>query len=144
MTIVKPLALSACFVVMLCAGIAPEAPLKLGFVREVIAGLVVAPVRRIAVVTTAVARLVVGECERAARERQCRCGKCKRRRRSIQATASRCRARGSSASGDDRHGAAPGMRASLSSTTSITMRCGSTYYKASMMGSNLVFVVSQP
>ena len=24
------------------------------------------------------------------------------------------------------------------------MRCGSTYYKASMMGSNLVFVVSQP
>jgi len=23
-------------------------------------------------------------------------------------------------------------------------RCGSTYYKASMMGSNLVFVVAQP
>ena len=72
MTIVKPLALSACFAVMLCAGIAPDAPLKLGFVREAGAGLVVAPVRRTAVVTTAGRRLVIGECERRrGGEREC-------------------------------------------------------------------------
>ena len=46
--ILKPVALSTCFVAMMCAADTPQAPFNLGFVREAAAGLVVAPVRRTA------------------------------------------------------------------------------------------------
>ena len=83
-------------------------------------------------------RLVVGECERShPSERQCRCGECKRRSRSSQAT-SACRARGSTARRDNGRGMPKGCTPTNLNNVDY-MRCGSTYYKASMMGSNLVF-----
>ena len=54
-TILKPVALSTCFIAMMCAADTPEAPFNLGFVREAAAGIIVAPVRRTAVATTVVA-----------------------------------------------------------------------------------------
>ena len=141
--ILKLGALSACVFAMLCTADVPEAPFELGFVREAAAGLIVAPVRRTAVVTTAVVASSSANANAAA---------------AANANAAAANANAAAAASKSAQAAAPQgpppvgtmvtalppecVQAKLNNVD--YMRCGSTYYKASMMGSNLVFVVAQP
>ena len=141
-TILKPVALSACFIAMMCAADAPEAPFNLGFVREAAAGLVVAPVRRTAVATAVVASSSANASAAAA----------------ANANAAAANANAAAAASRPPPAAAPEgpppvgtMVTTLPPGCAQTklndvdyMRCGSTYYKPSMLGTNLVFVVAQP
>ena len=141
-TILKPVALSACFIAMMCAADVPEAPFNLGFVREAAAGLVVAPVRRTAVATAVVASSSANANAAAA----------------ANANAAAANANAAAAASRPPPAAAPEgpppvgtMVTTLPPGCAQTklndvdyMRCGSTYYKPSMMGTNLVFVVAQP
>ena len=142
-TILKPVALSACFIAMMCAADVPEAPFNLGFVREAGAGLIVAPVRRTAVVTTAVVASSSANANAAA---------------AANANAAAANANAAAAASRPPPAAEPAgpppvgtMVTTLPPGCASTklndvdyMRCGSTYYKPSMMGTNLVFVVAQP
>ena len=144
---VKPLALGACFVVMLCAGIAPEMPLQFGLFRDAQAIVGVAPggsvVRRHAVVGTAAVASSTANANAAA---------------TANANAAAANANAAAAAAKPAAAAAPA--GPLPAGTMVTtlppgcapttlngveyQRCGSTYYRASLQGSNLVFVVSQP
>jgi hypothetical protein len=142
-TILKPVALSVCVVAMMCAADVPKAPFNLGFVREAVAGLVVAPVRRTAVVTTAVVASSSANANAAA---------------AANANAAAANASAAAAASKPPPAAAPGGPPPVGTMVTALppgcaqvklndvdyMRCGSTYYKASMMGTNLVFVVAQP
>ena len=141
-TILKPVALSACFLTMLCAADVLQVPFKLGIVPEAAAGLIVAPVRRTAVVTTAVVASSSANANAAA---------------AANANAAAANANSAAAAAKSAPAAPQGPPAIGTVVTTLPpncvqtklndvdyMRCGSTYYKPSMMGSNLVFVVAQP
>ena len=141
-TILKPVALSACFIAMMFAADTPEAPFNLGFVRDAAAGLVVAPVRRTAVTTAVVASSSANASAAAA----------------ANANAAAANANAAAAASRPPPAAAPEgpppvgtMVTTLPPGCASTklndvdyMRCGPTYYKPSMLGTNLVFVVAQP
>ena len=142
-TILKPVALSACFIAMMCAADTPEAPFNLGFVREAAAGLVVAPVRRTAVATTVVASSSANANAAAAAN--------------ANAAAANANAAAAAASKPGPAAAPEGPPPVGTMVTTLPpgcastklndvdyMRCGPTYYKPSMLGTNLVFVVAQP
>ena len=127
-TILKAVALSACVLAMMCIAEVPEGRFTLGFVREAAAGLIVAPVRRTAVVTTAVVASSSANANAAA---------------AVSKSAAAAVPQGPPPVGSMVTALPPGcVQVNLNSVD--YMRCGSAYYKASMMGSNLVFVVAQP
>ena len=125
----------ACVLALLCSVDALEVHFSLGSVRAASAGLIVAPVRRTAVATTAVAASSANA--------------------NAAATAN---ANAAAAAAEKPPAAAPAgppppgtIVTTLPPGCAQTMlngveyaRCGSTYYKPSMMGNNLVFVVAQP
>ena len=126
----KQVALATCFVVLAST------------VVSAMAGLVVAPVRRTAVVTTAVVASSSANASAAA---------------TANANAAAANANAAAAAAKPPPPAPAGPPAVGTMVTTLPagcaptklnnvdyMRCGSTYYKASMMGSNLVFVVAQP
>ena len=129
----KQVALATCFVAR-WRGIAFESAMS---------GLVVAPVRRTAVVTTAVVASSSANANAAA---------------TANANAAAANANAAAAAAKPPPPAAPAGPPPVGTTVTVLppgctptnlnnvdyMRCGSTYYKASMMGSNLVFVVAQP
>ena len=139
-TILKPVALSACVLAVMCAADVLQVPFKLGFVREASAGIIVAPVRRTVVATTVVASSSANATAAA------------------NANAAAANANAAAAAAKSAPAAAPqGPPPVGTVVTSLPpgcvqvklnsvdyMRCDSAYYKPSMMGSNLVFVVSQP
>ncbi|RZL89652.1 MAG: hypothetical protein EOP82_18685 [Variovorax sp.] len=138
--VAKPLVLSACFVVLLCADIAPEAPMRVSPFREAWAIIGAAPggsvVRRRAVVGTVAVASSTANANAAAAANA-----------NAAAAASRppppAAPAGPPAVGSMVTTLPPGC---VSTTLNGVehQRCGSTYYRAGMQGSNLVFVVSQP
>jgi hypothetical protein len=139
-TILKPVALSACVLAVMCAADVPQVPFKLGFAREASAGIIVAPVRRTVVATTVVASSSANATAAA-------------NANAAAANANAAAAAAKSAPAAVQQGpppvgtvvtALPPECVQVKLNNVDYMRCGSTYYKASMMGSNLVFVVSQP
>ena len=147
MTIVKKTALAASVLCLLWVEVASNTRLKLGFSRDVHAIVGVAPggsaVRRHAVVGTAVVASSTANANAAA---------------TANANAAAANANAAAAAAKPAAPATPAGPPPIGTTvtslppgcTSTTlngvdyMRCGATYYKPSMMGSNLVFVVSQP
>ena len=125
----KQVALATCFVVLASTLV------------SAMAGLVVAPVRRTAVVTTAVVASSSANANAAA---------------TANANAAAANANAAAAAAKPPPPAAgppavgtvvttlPAGCAPTKLNNIDYMRCGSTYYKASMMGSNLVFMVAQP
>ena len=138
--ILKPFALGACVVAMLCAADVPEAPFTLGFVREAVAGLIVAPVRRTAVVTSVAVASTSANANAAAQANA---------NAAAQANAAAANANAAAAAAKS-----PPVGTIVTTlppgcaTTQLNgveyQRCGSTYYRAMMQGSSLVFVVQQP
>ncbi len=148
--ILKPVALCAGLAVALSLLDAFEAPLKFGFVRDAEAIIGVAPggsvARRHAVVAT---EAVVTTTAVAATSAN-----------ASAAAAANANAQAAAAAAAKPPPPAPAPGTPLPVGTIVTtlppgcvetdlngvayQRCGSTYYRASMMGSNLVFVVSQP
>ena len=139
-TILKPFALGACVVALMCAADVPEAPFNLGFVREAVAGLIVAPVRRTAVVTSVAVAATSANANAAAQANA---------NAAAQANAAAANANAAAAAAKS-----PPVGTIVTTlppgcaTTQLNgveyQRCGSTYYRAMMQGSNLVFVVQQP
>ena len=135
---------------MMCAADAPRAPFGLGFVREAGAGLVVAPVRRTAVATTVVAGSTANANAAATANANAAA--------TANANAAAANANAAAAATKAPAPAAPGGPAPVGTIVTTLppgcaatklngvdyQRCGSTYYAAQMMGSNLVFVVAQP
>jgi hypothetical protein len=141
---VKRFSLGACFIVMMSATIVPESPLRLGFFRDAEAIVVrraVAPVATVAVVSTVAASSANKNAAAAAN-----------------ANAAAANANAAAAASKPPPAATPA--GPLPVGTIVTTlppgcaptvlngveyeRCGTTYYRATMMGSNLVFVVQQP
>ena len=147
MKIVKTLALGASFLVMLGAEIAPEAPLKLSLFRDAHAIVGVAPggsvVRRRVVVGTAAVASSSANANAAATA-------------NANAAAANANAAAAAASAPAPAGpAGPPPVGTMVTTlppdcapTTLNgaeyQRCGTTYYRAAMQGSTLVFIVSQP
>ena len=138
--IVKPWALGVCFVVLFCAGSAPEAPLKLDFLSEAKAIIGVAPggsiARRHAIAGTAVVASTTANASAAA---------------AANATAAAAAATPPAAAAP----AGPPPVGTIVTTlppgcmpTKLNgvdyQRCGATYYAVKLQGSTAVFVVSQP
>lgn len=140
-SIIKPLALSTCAVAMMCAADAPDAPFTVGFVREVAAGLIVAPVRRTAVATTAVAATSANAAA-AANANAAAANANAQAQAQAQAAAARPPA-GPPPVGTIVTTLPPGCQATKLNGVDYE-RCGSTYYRAQMVAGNLAFVVSQP
>ncbi|MGH8072398.1 MAG: hypothetical protein ACRERE_45620 [Candidatus Entotheonellia bacterium] len=146
--ILKPFALGACVVAMMCAADVPEAPFNLGFVREAVAGLIIAPVRRTAVVTSVAVASSTANANAAAQANA-----------NAAAQANANAAAQANAAAANANAAAAAAKSPPVGTIVTTLppgcaptqlngveyqRCGSTYYRAMMQGSNLVFVVQQP
>jgi hypothetical protein len=147
-TLAKRFVLGACFIVMLCAEIVPGSALKVGFFRDAEAVIGVAPggsvARRHAVVGAEVATTAVVASSSA--------------NASAAAAANANAAAAASKPPPPPHAATPAGPPPVGSivttlppgcTTTVLngveyFRCGSSYYRATMMGSNLVFVVQQP
>lgn len=135
----KPLVLSVCFVLLLCLEIAPEAPMRVSFIREAWAIVGVAPggsvVRRRVVVGTAVVASSTANANAAAAA-------------NANAAATAARPPPPPAAGPLPVGSKVTMLPPGCVPTTLNgveyQRCGSAYYRAGMQGSNLVFVVSQP
>ncbi len=138
--ILKPFALGACVVAMMCAADVPEAPFNLGFVREAVAGLIIAPVRRTAVVTSVAVASSTANANAAAQANA---------NAAAQANAAAANANAAAAAaksppvGTIVTTLPPGCAPTQLNGVEY-QRCGSTYYRAMMQGSNLVFVVQQP
>jgi hypothetical protein len=143
---VKPFALGVCFIVTMGAAIVPESPLKVGFFRDAQAIIGVAPggsvARRHAVVgtaavtTTAVAASSANASAAAAANAN------------AQAAAAKPPPPPAAPAGPPPVGTIvttlpPGCVPTVLNGVEY-QRCGSTYYRAGMQGSNLVFVVAQP
>ena len=142
-TILKPVALGVCFVAMMGAADSPESPFKLGFVRDAAAGLIVAPVRRTAVVTSVAVASSTANANAAAQANANAAGQANARAAEANAAAAAAKAAGPPPVGTVVTSLPPGCAQHKLNGVDY-MLCGSTYYKASMMGSNLVFVVAQP
>jgi hypothetical protein len=146
--ILKPVVLAAGLIVSLCLAEAIEAPLGLGFVGDAQAIIGVAPggsvARRHAVVAT---EAVVTTTAVAATTAN-----------ASAAAAANASAQAAAAKPPPPPPPAPGTPPAIGTIVTTLppgcvqtdlngvayQRCGATYYKASMMGSNLVFVVAQP
>jgi hypothetical protein len=154
--ILKPFALGACVVAMMCAADVPEAPFNLGFVREAVAGLIVAPVRRTAVVTSVAVAATSANANAAA---QANANAAAQANANAAAQANANAAAQANAAAANANAAAAAAKSPPVGTIVTTLppgcattqlngveyqRCGSTYYQAMMQGSNLVFVVQQP
>ena len=141
----KPLALGGCFVVMMCAAGMPGAPFNLGFVRDAAAGLVVAPVRRTAVATSVASSSA--NANAAAQQNQAAQANAAAQadaKKAAEANAAAAAAKaGPPPAGTIATTLPPGCAATKLNGVDYE-RCGSTYYRAQMMGNNLVFVVVQP
>lgn len=141
-TILKPIVLGIGIVVLMCAADAPETPFPLGFVPEAAAGLFVAPVRRAAVVTSVAVASSTANANAAAQANA---------NAAAQANAQAAQANAAAAEARAAHPPVGTVVTTLPPGCAPTKlngvdyeRCGSTYYRAQMMGSNLVFVVAQP
>ena len=146
--ILKPLALSACVVVTMCAADVPQTPFNISFVPEAVAGIIIAPVRRTAVAASAVAATSANA--NAAAQANANAA--------AQANAAAANANAAAAAAKASQPATPAGPPPVGTIVTTLppgcaptrlndvdyQRCGSTYYRASMMGSNLVFVVAQP
>jgi hypothetical protein len=146
-TIVKLFGLGVCLVAMMCADLAPEAPLKFRFVSEAAAIIGVAPggsiVRRHAIMRTATVASSTANANAAA---------------TANANAAAANANAAAAAAQAPPPAAPAGPPPVGTIVTTLppgcatdtlnnveyQRCGSTYYRATMQGSNLVYVVSQP
>ncbi|RZL95339.1 MAG: hypothetical protein EOP82_02950 [Variovorax sp.] len=132
-TLLKPVALGALAVTMMFAADVPEARFKLGFFREA-AGLIIAPVRRTAMVYAVASTSANANAAAAAK--------------ASAAAAASAPPPASVAAGPPPVGtmvtALPPGCAQVRLNSVDYMRCGSTYYRASMMGTHLVFVVALP
>jgi hypothetical protein len=137
----KRFAQGACFVVMAGATVVPESPLKLGFFRSAQAGIFIHPVATVAVVSSASSSANASAAAAA----------------NANAAAASANAAAAAAKAPPPAAAPAGPPPVGTIVTTLPpgctqtdlngvayQRCGSTYYKASMMGSNLVFVVAQP
>lgn len=149
-TIRNSLVLGACFVAAMGVAVAPEAPLTVTFVRDATARLVVAPVRRTAVVTsvavassTANANAAAQANANAAAQANAQAAQANAAAANANAAAAAGKAAGAPAVGTVVTTLPPGCAQDKLNGVDY-MRCGSTYYKPSMLGSNLVFVVAQP
>ena len=136
----KPLALVACFVVLMCAGNSPTSPLKLSFFSEAAAIIGVAPggsvVRRRAIAGTAAVASTTANANAAA---------------AANATAAAAAAAPpppAAPAGPPPVGTMVTMLPPGCTPTTLNgvdyQRCGSTYYTVALQGSSVVFVVSQP
>ena len=144
--ILKALALGACGAALLCAAAVPHASFNLGFVREAGAGIIVAPVRRTAVATTAVVAASSANANAAAAANANATAQANAA--AAQANAAAAQAKAATPAGPPPVGTVvtalpPGCVQDKLNNVAY-MRCGSTYYTASMLGNNLVFVVAQP
>ena len=136
----KPLALAACFVVLMCAGNASKSPLKLGFFSEAAAVIGLAPggsvVRRHAIVGTAVVASTTANASAAAAAN------------ANAATGAATPPPPASPAGPPAVGTIVTMLPPGCTPTTLNgvdyQRCDSTYYAVALQGSNVVFVVSQP
>jgi hypothetical protein len=153
-TNVKLVGLGVCLVAMMCADLAPEAPLPLRLVREAAAIIGVAPggsvVRRRAIIGTAAVASSTANANAAATANA--------NAAAAEANAAAAEANAAAAAAQAPPPAAPAGPPPVGTvvttlppgcaTTTLNnveyQRCGSTYYRAAMQGSNLVYVVSQP
>jgi hypothetical protein len=146
--IMKPFALGACLVGMMCVDLAPEAPGKLGFLRDAEAIIGVAPggsvVRRHAVVGTAVVASTSANASAAAAAN----ANAAAANANAAAAASKPPPQAAAPAGPPPVGTIVTTLPPGCATTQLNgveyQRCGSTYYRAAMQGSILVFVVQQP
>lgn len=134
-TTLKPFVLGATVFAMLCMADVSRAPFGINIISNAEAGLIVAPVRRTAVVTSVAVASSTANANAAA-----------------QANAAAAQANAAAAAAKS---AAPPPVGTIVTTLPPGcaqdklngvdyMRCGSAYYKPSMVGTNLVFVVAQP
>lgn len=139
-TILQSMLLGASLTAAVTAVGVIDTPLSTGFVRDAAAGLIVAPVRRTVVATTAVATTAAVASSSA------------NANAAAQANAAAAQANAAAAAAKS---AAPPPVGTIVTTLPPGcaqdklngvdyMRCGSAYYKPSMVGTNLVFVVAQP
>ncbi len=124
--ILRPLALSACAVAMPGAVAVPDAE----------AGLIVAPVRRTAMVTAVASSSANANAAAAANANAAAA--------SANAAAAASRPSDAPPPVGTIVTALPPECAQIKLNEVDYLRCGSTYYKAAMMGNNLVFVVTLP
>ena len=143
----KLFGLGVCLVAIICTDLALEAPLKFRFVREAAAIIGVAPggsvVRRRAIMRTATVASSTANANAAA---------------TANANAAAANANAAAAAAQAPPPAAPAGPTPVGTIVTTLppgcatdtlnnveyQRCGSTYYRATMQGSNLVYVVSQP
>ena len=143
-TNVKLFGLGVCLFAMMCMDLAPEAPLRFQFVRDAAAIIGIAPggsmVRRHAIMRTAAVASSSANANAAA---------------TANANAAAANANAAAASAQAPPPAGPPPVGTIVTTlppgcATDTLnnveyqRCGSTYYRATVQGSNLVYVVSQP
>jgi hypothetical protein len=143
-TILKLFGLGVCLVAMMCADLAPEAPQKFRFVREAAAIIGVAPggsvLRRHAIVRTATVASSTANANAAASANA-------EATANANAAAAQANAAASTAQPPPVGTIVTTLPPGCATTTLNNVeyqRCGSTYYRATMQGSNLVYVVSQP
>lgn len=156
-TTLKPIAIASTFAALMCLADAPVAPRALGFFAEASAGVVVAPVRRAAVVTTVAVASTSANSTAAANANAAAAANANATAAAT-ANANAAAANANAATAASKAApAAPAAPAVGSMTTTLPagcaptklndvdyQRCGSTYYKAQMQGNNLVYVVAQP
>ena len=153
-TTLKPIAIASTFAALMCLADAPVAPRALGFFAEASAGVIVAPVRRAAVVTTVAVASTSANSTAAANANAAAAANANA---TAAATANANAAAANANAATAASKAAPAAPAVGSMTTTLPagcaptklndvdyQRCGSTYYKAQMQGNNLVYVVAQP
>jgi len=153
-TILKLFGLGVCLAAMMCTGLVPEAPLNFHFVREAAAIIGVAPggsiVRRHAIMrTAAVASSSANANAAATANANAAAQSADAAAQSADAAAAAAQAPPPAApAGPPPVGTIvttlpPGCATDTLNNVEY-QRCGSTYYRATMQGSNLVYVVSQP
>jgi hypothetical protein len=137
---VKRFALGAGFIVMTGVTVVSESPLRLGFIRNAEALVrVIHPVATVA---------VVGAVSSSANASAAAAANANAAAASANAAAAKAPPPAATPAGPPPVGTTvttlpPGCATATLNNVEY-QRCGSTYYKASMMGSNLVFVVQQP
>ena len=152
----KMFGLGVCLAAMMCTGLVPEAPLKFHFVREAAAIIGVAPggsvVRRHAIMRTAAVASSSANANAAASANADAAASANAAAADANAAAAQANAAAASAqaapAGPPPVGTIVTTLPPGCATTTLNnveyQRCGSAYYRATMQGSNLVYVVSQP
>ena len=154
----KPFALTACVIAMMCAAGVPEVLFNLGFVHEAEAGIVIRHARRATVVAASSANEQAAAQQNQQAQQQNQKSQQEAQKATADANAAAANANAAAAAAAKPPPAAPAgppppgtMVTTLPPGCTPTklngveyQRCGSTYYKPSMAGDNLVFVVAQP